>query len=79
MWRYPSKLQTSKLSLSEEGILHQSKFVYEENKLLFHQGFGHNVSNLLLFGDIMDFDCSLLYPISDEVIFDLKMLSPVME
>jgi hypothetical protein len=43
------------------------------------KGFGENVCNLLICGDILELDCSLLDPISDEVIFDLNMLGPVME
>jgi hypothetical protein len=56
----PVKLQTSTLPLSEEGILHHSKFVSEENKLPFDQGFGQNVCNLLICGDILKLNCSLL-------------------
>jgi hypothetical protein len=72
-------LQTSTLPLSEEGILHHSKFVPEEHKLPFNQGFGQNICNLLICGNILKLDCSLLDPISDEVIYDLNMLGPVME
>jgi hypothetical protein len=72
-------LQKSTLPLSEEGILQHSKFVPEEYRLPFNQGFGQNVCNLLICGNILKLNCSLLYPVSDEVIHDLNMIVPVME
>jgi hypothetical protein len=63
-----SMLPTSTLPLSKEGILHHSKFVPEEHKLPFNQGFGQNIYNLLICGNILKLHCSLLDPISDEVI-----------
>jgi hypothetical protein len=69
----------STLSLSEEGIMHHSKFVSEEHKLPFHQGFGQNMCNLLICGNILKIHCSLLDHISNEVVSDLNMLELVME
>jgi hypothetical protein len=43
------------------------------------KGFGQNVYNMLICGNILKLECSLLDPISDEVIPDLNMLGPVME
>ena len=79
MWKSLFELQTSTLLFSEEGVLHLSKFVSEENKLPFNQGFGQNVCNLLICGNILELDCSLLDPVLDEVIYDLNMLGSVME
>jgi hypothetical protein len=67
------------LPLSEEGILHHSKFVSEEHKLPFNQGFGQNICNLVVCGNKMKLHYSLLDPISNEVVFDLNMLGPIME
>jgi hypothetical protein len=72
-------LQTSILPLSEEGILHHFKFVPEEHKLLFNQGLGQNICNLLICGNILKLDCSLMDPVSNEVIPYLNMLGPIME
>jgi hypothetical protein len=72
-------LQTSTLPLSEEGIFHHSKFILEEYKLLFKQGFGQDIYNLLIYGNILKLDYSLLDPVSDEMIYDINMLGPVME
>jgi hypothetical protein len=69
-------LQTTTLPLSEEGILYHSKFVSEEHKLPFNQGFAQNICNLLIYGNIMKLQYSLLDYISDEVICDLYMLGP---
>jgi hypothetical protein len=77
--KYLSELQSLTLPLSEEGIMHHSKFVPKEYKLLFNQGFGQNIYNLLICGDILKLDHSLLNPISNEVIHDLNMLGSVME
>jgi hypothetical protein len=72
-------LQTSTLPLVEEGILRHSKFVPKEHKLSFKQGFGHNVCNLLIYGNILNLNCSLLDHVSDEVIHDLNKLGLAME
>jgi hypothetical protein len=72
-------LQTSTLPLSEEDILHHSKFISKEDKLALYQGFGENVCNLLICGDVLELDCALLNLVSDEVIPDLNMFRPVME
>jgi hypothetical protein len=69
-------LSTSTLPLSEEGILHHSKFVFEEQKLPFNQGFGQDICNLLICGNKLKLHCPLLDPISNEVISDLYMLGP---
>lgn len=71
-------LQKFTLPLSEEGILHHSKLVFEEHKLPFHQGFGENVYNLLIYGNILKLNYSLLDHVFDEVIPNLNMLGPVM-
>jgi hypothetical protein len=72
-------LHASTLPLSEEDILHHSKSIYEELKLPFLQGLGHKTCNLLICGNILKLHCSLLDPISNEVVFDLNMLGLVME
>jgi hypothetical protein len=72
-------LQTSRIPFNEEGILHDSKFVPEENKLPFNQGFDQNICILLIYGNILKLDCSLMDPILDETIFDLNMLGLVLE
>jgi hypothetical protein len=72
-------LQTSTLLLSEEGILHHSKFVPEEQKNPFNQGFYQNICNLLICGNILKLDCSLLDPVLNEMISNINMLEPIME
>jgi hypothetical protein len=67
----------STLPLSEEGILHHSKFIFEELKLPFNQGFGQNKCNLLICGNMLKLHCSLLGPISDKVVSN--MLGTIME
>jgi hypothetical protein len=59
--------------------MHHSMFVFEVNKLHFNQGFGQNICNLLIYGNILKLHNSLLDPIPDEVVFYLNMLGLVME
>jgi hypothetical protein len=59
--------------------MHQSKFVSECLKLPFCSGLGQNISNLLICGNILEIQCSLLNPVSYEVIFDLYVLGPVIK
>jgi hypothetical protein len=77
--KYMSELQTSTIPLSEEGILHHFIFVPVEYKLPFSKGFGQNVYNMRICGDVLKLDCSHLNLVSNEVIYDLNMLGPVME
>jgi hypothetical protein len=76
---FPMLPLTSTLPLSEEGILHHSKYISEEYKLSFLQGLGQSICNLLICGNILKLHCSFLDPILNEVIFYLNMLGPVME
>jgi hypothetical protein len=71
--------KTSTLPLSEGDILHHTKLVPEVFKLHLRQRFGENVCNLLICGYVLELHCSLLYHVSDEVVFDLNMLQPVMK
>jgi hypothetical protein len=73
------ELYFSTLPISEGGILQQSKFVSKCFKLPFCQGLGQNISYLLIYGNIVDLHCSLLNPISYEVIFDLYVLGPIIK
>jgi hypothetical protein len=59
--------------------MHHSMFIFEEHKLPFNEGFGQNICNFLIYGNIMKLHCSLLDPISIEVIFYLYMFVPIME
>ena len=70
--------QTSTFPLSEGDILHHTKLVPEVYELCPGQRLGQNVCNLLICRDILELNHSLLYHISDEMIFDLNMLRPVM-
>jgi hypothetical protein len=73
--KFLSELYFSTLPLSEEGIMHQSKYVFECFKLPFCQGLGQNINYLLICGNILELHYySLLNPISYEVIYDLYML-----
>jgi hypothetical protein len=74
-----SMLQTSTLPLREESIMHHSKFVPEEQKLSFNQGFSQNIYNMLIYGNILKLDFSLLDHVPYEVIPNLNILVPFME
>jgi hypothetical protein len=67
---------TSTLPLSEGDILHHDKLVYEVYKLFLRQRLGENVRNMFICGYVLKFYCSLLYHVSDEMIFDLNVLRP---
>jgi hypothetical protein len=69
-----SELQTQTLPLSEEGILHHSKLVFEEDELALDQGLSENVYQLLLCRNILELNCSLLHLVFDEVVHDLNVL-----
>jgi len=66
--------EISTLPLSEGDILHHAKLVSEVYKLRPRQRLGENVRNLLICGYALELYCSLLYHVSDEVIFDLNVL-----
>jgi hypothetical protein len=69
----------STLPLSKEGIMHHSKSVSEEYKLPFLQGFGQNIYNLLICGNILKLHFSLMDLIPNEAVSNIYMLGPVME
>jgi hypothetical protein len=69
-----SELQKLTLPLRKEGIFHHSNIVYEKDELSLHQGFGKNVFQLLICRNILDLDCSLQHPLSDEMVYDLDVL-----
>jgi hypothetical protein len=74
-----SELQTLTLSLSEEGILHHSKLVYEEDELSLDQELGENVFQMLLCRNILELNFSLMHTVSDEVVHNLNMIWPVVK
>jgi hypothetical protein len=65
--------------ISKGDILHHAKLVSEVFKLLSRQRLGENVFNLPICGYVVELHCSLLHHVSDDVIFDLNMLQPVMK
>jgi hypothetical protein len=70
----PMLPKTLTLSLNEGDILHHTKIVLKVFKLLLRHRFGENVCNLLIWGYVLELHCSLLYHVSDEVVFDINML-----
>lgn len=66
--------QISTLPLNEGDILHHAKLVPEVKKLHHGQRLGHNVRNLLIYGYVLEPNCSLLHHVSDEVISNFNML-----
>ena len=71
--------ETSTLPLSEGDILNYSKLVSEVYKLHYGRCLSENVNNLLVHLYVLELHCSSLHHVSDEVIFDLHVLRPVME
>jgi len=71
--------EKSTVPLSEGYILHHAKLVSELFKLLLRQRLGENVCNLLIYGYVLELHCSLLYHVSDEMIFDINLLRLVMK
>jgi hypothetical protein len=69
-----SELQTLTLPLSEEGILHHSKLVSEEDKLALDQWLAETFCQLLLCRNILELNYSLLHPVSNEVVPVLNVL-----
>jgi hypothetical protein len=72
-------VETPTLPLNEGDILHHAKLVSKVYKLLPRQRFGENVHNFIICGYVLELYCSLLYHVSDEVIFDLNVRRPVMK
>jgi hypothetical protein len=70
----PNAVQTLTLPLSEGDILHHTKLVLEVNKLRSRKRLGENILYLLISGYVLKLHCSLLHHVSDEVIFDLKLM-----
>jgi hypothetical protein len=68
-----------KLPLTEESIYHQAHLVYEMDMLSPWQGVGENIYYLLIILNILKLNYPTLNPISDEMIYDINMLRPVMK
>jgi len=71
--------ETSTLPPSEGDILRHSKLVSKLYKLHSRQRLGENVCNFVICGYVLELHYSLLHHVSDEVIFDLHVLQPVMK
>ena len=71
--------ETSTLPLSEGDILHHTKLVSKVYKLRPRQRLGENLHNLLICGFVLELYCSLMYHVSNEMMFDLNVLQPVMK
>ena len=69
----------STLPPSEKGGMHQPHLITEEHKFSLHRCFRKDVCNLLIYGNILELDYSLLDPVSEEMISDVDMLGLIME
>lgn len=78
MGNFLSKLQTFTLPFSEEGVLHQFDFVFEDLKLPFGWWLGQNIRNMFIWGDL-ELHCSLPNLLSNKVVLDLYVLGTIME
>ena len=74
-----SKVQILTLPLTEESVLHHSYLVSKIDMLAPWKRLRENVRHLLISRYILKLHCSLLNPITYEVIFDLYVFSPVMK
>jgi hypothetical protein len=71
--------ETLTLPLIEGDILHHANLVSKVYKLFLRERLGENVHNFLIYGYVLEIYCSLMYHVSDEVIFDLNVLRLVMK
>ena len=72
-------LQNLTLPLSEGDILSYTKLVPKVRKFSKGHRLSQNVCYLLISTNVLQFDGTSLYHVSDKVMFPLNMLGPIME
>jgi hypothetical protein len=73
------RYQNSTLPLTEESVLHHSLLVSEVDMLSPWKKLRENVYNFLICRYVLKLNCPSPNPFTDEVVYDLYVLGPVMK